>query len=241
VTINIARRKFIAALGGAAAAWPIAAWSQQLAGKTARIGIVQASDNVVVTLGYPRFLDELKKYGFNEGQNLVIEAVNSDQDAQRVSAETADLVRSNVDLLVAIGPEIALQAALAASRTIPIVMWAINFDPIARGYVKSLARPGGNVTGVVSLQTELAGKQVELLTQAFPEEPDWRFSGMRVRPTSLPRQASGEIATLGHPVAETGNSALRFRCSVPEPRRRLSANASRSLQSVLYSLPLAYR
>ena len=83
-------------------------------------------------------------------------------------AELADLVRSNVELLVVIAAEPALQAAVAASRTIPIVMWAINFDPIARGYVKSLAHPGGNITGVVSLQMELAAKQVELLTQVFP-------------------------------------------------------------------------
>ena len=68
-----------------------------------------------------------------------------------------------------IGTEIGLQAAMAASRTIPIVMWAINFDPIARGYVKSLAQPGGNIIGIVSLQTELAAKQVELLTQALPD------------------------------------------------------------------------
>ena len=68
-----------------------------------------------------------------------------------------------------IGGEIVLQAAVAASRTVPIVMWAINFDPIARGYVKSLAQPGGNITGIVSLQTELAAKQVELLTQALPD------------------------------------------------------------------------
>jgi len=68
-------------------------------------------------------------------------------------------VRSNVELLVVTGSEITLQAAIAASRTIPIVMLAINFDPIARGYVKSLARPGGNITGVVSLQTELAASK----------------------------------------------------------------------------------
>ena len=90
----------------------------------------------------------MKKSGFSEGQNLGIEAVRTDQDAQRVFAETADLVRSNVELLVVTGgDETALKAALAASRTIPIVMWAINFDPIALGYVKSLARPGGNITG----------------------------------------------------------------------------------------------
>ena len=74
-----------------------------------------------------------------------------------------------VELLVTSGTEPALRAAIAASKTIPIVFWANNFDPIARGYVKSLARPGGNITGVVSLQTELAAKQVELLTEAFPE------------------------------------------------------------------------
>jgi len=170
MAINIARRKFIAALGGTAFAWPLAARAQQLAGRTARIGFLQPlPDNPVVSLGHPAFLDELKKSGFSEGQNLVIEAVRTDQDAQRLFAETANLVRSNVELLVVVAAEPALQAAMAASRTIPIVVWAVNFDPIARGYVKSLAHPGGNITGVVSLQTELAAKQVELLTQAFPE------------------------------------------------------------------------
>jgi len=170
MAIGIGRRQFISVLSGAAFAWPLAARAQQLAGRTARIGIVRPPlDNPVVSVGYPAFLDELKKSGFSEGQNLTIEVVREDQDAQQLFAATADLVRSNVELLVVSGSEITLQAAIAASRTIPIAMLAINFDPIARGYVKSLARPGGNITGVVSLQTELAAKQVELLTQAFPE------------------------------------------------------------------------
>jgi putative ABC transport system substrate-binding protein len=170
MAIQIGRRQFISALGGASLAWPLAARAQQLAGRTARIGFLRTSaDTPVDRLGYPAFLDEMKKSGFSEGQNLTIEVVRTDQDAQRLFAETADLVRSNVELLIAEGTETALQAAVAASRTIPIVMWANNFDPIARGYVKSLARPGGNITGIVSLQTELAAKQVELLTQAFPE------------------------------------------------------------------------
>jgi ABC-type uncharacterized transport system substrate-binding protein len=164
------RRDLLTMLASAPVAWPIAARAQQLAGRTARIGFVGTSlDNPVVSLGYPAFLDELKKSGFSEGQNLAIETVWTDKDTQRLFPGTADLVRSNVELLVAGGDETALQAALAASRTIPIVMLAVNFDPIARGYVKSLAHPGGNITGVVSLQTELAAKQVELLTQAFPE------------------------------------------------------------------------
>ena len=162
------RREFITLLGGAAVAWPLTARAQP-AGKSRRIGLLQASlDDPVTGRGYPAFLDELKKAGFSAGQNLTIETVRLDQDTQKLFAATADLVRSNAELLVAEGPEIALQAAVAASSTIPIVMWAINYDPIAHGYVKSLARPGGNITGIVSQQTELAAKQVELLTQALP-------------------------------------------------------------------------
>jgi putative ABC transport system substrate-binding protein len=164
----IGRREFITALASGAA-WPLAARAQQPAGRTARIGIIQASlDDPVAGRGYPAFLDELKKFGFSAGQNLTIETVRVDQDRQKLFAETADLVRSNVELLVLSGSDTALQAALAASPTIPIVMWFNNEDPIARGYVKSLVQPGGNITGIVSLQTELAAKQVELLTQALP-------------------------------------------------------------------------
>jgi putative ABC transport system substrate-binding protein len=78
------------------------------------------------------------------------------------------LVRAKVDLIVAVGPEVGLTAALAASPTLPVVIWANNFDPIERGYVKSLAQPGGNVTGVFTRQPELAAKQVEFLKEAFP-------------------------------------------------------------------------
>ena len=163
------RRDFIGALGGLAAAWPVTARAQQSAGKMARIGFVGTTvDNPITAPGYPAFLDELRKSGYSVGQNLAIEVVREIQDAKRLFAETADMARSNVDVLVAAGPEVALRAAVAASRTIPIVMWAINYDPIARGFVNSLTRPGGNITGIVSLQTELAAKQVELLTQALP-------------------------------------------------------------------------
>ena len=168
MAIGFRRRQFISALGGALA-WPIAARGQHLNGKIARIGFIGTTlDAPVLGAGYPTFLDELKKSGFSEGQNLVLEVVRVDQNAQQLFVETAKLARSNVDVLVAAGSENVLQAALAASQTIPIVIWAINFDPIERGYVKSLARPGGNITGIVSLQTELAAKQVELLTQALP-------------------------------------------------------------------------
>jgi putative tryptophan/tyrosine transport system substrate-binding protein len=163
------RREFITLIGGATIAWPPMARAQRSTGKIARIGFLgNTIGNLITSQGYPEFLDELKKAGFIVGQNLVIEEVRDIEDTKRLFAEAADLARSSVDVLVAAGPEITLQAAVAASRTIPIVVWAINYDPIARGFVKSLTRPGGNITGLVSLQTELAAKQVELLTQALP-------------------------------------------------------------------------
>ena len=122
MAIGIGRRQLICVLGSAAVAWPLAARAQQLAGKTARIGFVgNPLVNPVTALGYPAFLDELKKSGFSVGQNLDIEAIDQ-LDTQRVFAETTNLVRSNVELLVVVGTEIGLQAAIAASRTIPIVI-----------------------------------------------------------------------------------------------------------------------
>jgi putative ABC transport system substrate-binding protein len=163
------RREFITLLGATATTWPFVARAQQLVDKPVRIGLLQSSwDNPITAQGYPAFLDELKKSGFSEGQNLTIQVVRLEQDRQSLFTETAELLRTNLDLVVAVGIEAALQAVLAASRTIPIVIWAINYDPVALGYVHSLVQPGGNITGIVSLQTELAAKQVELLTQAFP-------------------------------------------------------------------------
>ena len=163
------RRELIGGLIGAAA-WPLASGAQQPPGKTARIGFVggTARHNQITSPGYPAFLDELKKSGFNVGQNLAIEETGETEDPKHLFPGAAALARSNVDVLIALGPELHLQAAVAASRTIPIVIWAINYDPIARGFAKSLQQPGGNVTGVVSQQTELAAKQVELLIQALP-------------------------------------------------------------------------
>jgi putative ABC transport system substrate-binding protein len=117
---------------------------------------------------YRAFLDELRRSGFSEGQNLIVDQRPTDQDLPTLTAQAAEMVRTNPDVLVALGAEPALQAFTRASRTAPIVFVANNYDPIARGYVRSLANPGGNATGVFLRQTELAEKQVELLTQAFP-------------------------------------------------------------------------
>jgi len=162
------RREFITLLGGAAVAGLGMARAQQ-AGKVMRVGFFGPGLTVSATIApYQAFLTQLRELGLNEGQNIAVEYRNVD-DPRGPFVAAADLMRSQPDLIVAAGPEVALQAVVGASLAVPIVMIAINYDPIARGYVTSLARPGGNITGVVSQQLELAQKQVELLTQAFPD------------------------------------------------------------------------
>jgi putative tryptophan/tyrosine transport system substrate-binding protein len=163
----VRRREFLAALG-AAAAWPVAARAQQDAPR--RIAVLGAvAANRVMGPAYQAFLDELRRAGFSQGQNLVVDHRPSDQDTTQVRDWAVEAARVNPDALVALGSESTLQAFVRASQALPIVFVANNYDPIARGYVHSLARPGGNITGVFLRQTELAEKQVELLTQAFPD------------------------------------------------------------------------
>src|SRR5262245_31837946 len=141
------RRAFIAGLGSAAA-WPLVARAQP-ADRIARVGFFGSlgSDIVSDPFGarlYQAFTNELQIQGFKNGQNLIVDFRRAEQDLRALSADAAELVRSNVNVLVAQGTEPTLQAALSATRTLPIVMIAANYDPFARGYVKSLPRPEGN-------------------------------------------------------------------------------------------------
>jgi putative ABC transport system substrate-binding protein len=165
----VKRRQFITLLGGTAVALPLIARAQP-ADRIARVGFFGADRSAPLPdTTYRAFIDELQIHGFKNGQNLIVDYRRVEQDLPALSADAAELVRSNVNVLVTQGTEPALQAALGATRTLPIVMMAANYDPFASGYVKSLARPDGNVTGVFLRQTELAEKQTELLWQAFPD------------------------------------------------------------------------
>ena len=160
------RREFITLLGATAVAWPAAGNAQQT--KIYRIGVLGSvpRDNVV---GIQALFDELTAFEYREGENFTVEHRELVDDADRLSTIAAELVRSDADVIVVEGPEALLKAALGATKSIPIVMIAINFDPLARGYVTSLARPEGNLTGVAFRQPELAAKQLELLKEAFPQ------------------------------------------------------------------------
>jgi putative tryptophan/tyrosine transport system substrate-binding protein len=164
------RRSFLALLGGAAAAWPLAARAQR-AGKPSVIGFLTPDlKNPLLDSALPPFLAELKKLGFTEGDNLTLESRQIGDQTPESLAVVTELIRSNVDVLVAFGPEAALKAAAAATQTVPIVMVAVNYDPIAGGYVSNIARPSGNITGLVFRAPELAAKQLELLVEAFPND-----------------------------------------------------------------------
>jgi putative tryptophan/tyrosine transport system substrate-binding protein len=119
--------------------------------------------------GYPILIAELRKLGFVEGGNLIIEYRRIDEGMAKAFAGANELVAAKAELLLTSGPELSLEAAQAARPALPIVFIAVNFDPIAKGYVANLARPGGNLMGVFFRQPELAAKQLEFLAEAFPD------------------------------------------------------------------------
>jgi putative ABC transport system substrate-binding protein len=162
------RREFITLLGGATA-WPLAARAQR-PGEIARVGWLASSlDNPVQAVGHPALLSGLRKLGFIEGQNLILEHRRTDEGLVKAFAGANELAAAKADVLVADASEIALQAATAVRPPVPVVMLANNYDPLERGYIKSLRQPGGNITGLFYRQQELAAKQLELLAEAFPE------------------------------------------------------------------------
>jgi putative ABC transport system substrate-binding protein len=139
----------------------------QQAGKIFRIGFLDASTASANAVLLDAFRQELKKLGWIEGKNIAIEYRFAEQKPERLPELAADLVRLKVDLIVVSGLTMAL-AAKKATTTIPIVM-ATSADPVGAGLIASLARPGGNVTGLSSLPDELGTKRLEILKDAVPK------------------------------------------------------------------------
>jgi putative ABC transport system substrate-binding protein len=165
------RRKFITLLGGAVAVWPVAARAQQPA-KMKRIAYVNSSGEVSVISAsgrptYRVFFQELSRLGYVEGQNLGVERHSGEGRPERYAELARDVVNTHPDLIFAVGGRLSLDFKMATT-TIPIV--TIIIDPIALGLVASIARPGGNITGVaISAGLEIIGKRMGLLVEAMPK------------------------------------------------------------------------
>ena len=158
------RREFITLLGGAAAAWPLAARAQQRP-KVLRIGTVATLPRERPTLR--AFEERLRELGYTEGENLAFD-YTIERNFDRYDLATQDMVRRKVDIIITSNRD-ALKSAIAATDTLPIVMVALEFDPFRLGYVTSLARPVGNVTGVFAQQIELSVKRLQIFKDAFPD------------------------------------------------------------------------
>jgi putative ABC transport system substrate-binding protein len=159
----VKRRDFILTLG-AAAAWPLAALAQSQP-KMLRVGFVgiQRRESPL----YAAFLMRMAELGYQDGRNFTFDYIQA-PNIEAYETSYRELAARKVDIFLAVGNEPALRAALAAADGAPIAFLAIDFDPVAKGYVTNLARPGGNVTGIFVRQLELAAKRVEIAREVFP-------------------------------------------------------------------------
>ena len=160
------RREFLGMLGGAAVAWPIAARAQQPK-KLPRLCFLTFDPGPLQSTRFSAFFEGLRDLGYVQGQTIIIDYLTADGQAERYSALAAECVRRGADV-IATSTTPATQAAKNATQAIPIVMIGLG-DPVGTGLVDSLARPGGNVTGLSHMAPSLAVKRLELLRELVPQ------------------------------------------------------------------------
>jgi putative ABC transport system substrate-binding protein len=194
----VSRRQLVTAIGSAALAVPLASFAQRQA-KTPRIGFLDPAlprDNTSPFL--EDFRAGLRELGYVEGKNLQLEVRWGEGKLDRLPAQAAELVRLKVDVIVAVTSPSVL-AAKQATRTIPIVM-PLSSDPVEDGLVASLARPGGNITGLSMMSLELGAKRLQILKDVFPNlvrpiavlwNPDYAGMVARFRQTAVAAPAAG--------------------------------------------------
>jgi len=161
----VKRRAFITALPGAIAKWPLTAYGQYAAIPT--VGFLSSASRDQDGGRQRAFTEGLRETGYIEGQNVAIEYRWADEQNDRLPALAADLVSRRVSVIATSGHVLAVRAAKAATTSIPIV-FLTGSDPVAAGFVESLARPGGNLTGTATLGVELEAKRLELLHGLVP-------------------------------------------------------------------------
>ncbi|HMA74096.1 MAG TPA: ABC transporter substrate-binding protein [Xanthobacteraceae bacterium] len=229
MTVTIGRRELLAALGGAAAAWPVAARTQQPE-RMRRIGIVMpfAKGDSEGEARIRAFKQELAKLGWTDGGNIQFDERWLTDDMDLVRSHAASLVASNPDIIVASGGRI-VPVFMRLTRSIPMVLPGAS-DPVGVGWAQSLARPGGNVTGFTAFELSMLGKSLEILKQIAPAvvrvalvyNPD-NPNSVFYRRISEAASAPLAIETVDHPIhgladidrvvaslADRGNSGIFF-------------------------------
>src|SRR5437588_2878148 len=161
------RREFITLLGGAAATWPLVARAQQ-SERMRRVGLLQglAADDPEWQRRFGALKQGLQDWGWTEGQNITFEGRFAAGKPERLPALASELVEANVDVIVTNAAQ-PIEAARKATSTIPIVMASVG-DAVGAGYIASLARPGGNVTGLTLVATDQSAKRLQLIKEIVP-------------------------------------------------------------------------
>jgi putative ABC transport system substrate-binding protein len=186
MAFHVRRREFIALLGSGVAGWSLAANAQQM-GKVWRIGLLSGASHDTYSRLYAGFQLGMRELGYVEGKDFVGEARYADGNYERLPDLAAELVRSKVDIIVT-GWTAGIGTLQQATSTIPIVM-AYSTDPVGNGFVASLARPGGNITGLTGSSDDSAPKQLELLATVVPN--------------------TSRIGVLGNPATPTYSAVLK--------------------------------
>jgi putative tryptophan/tyrosine transport system substrate-binding protein len=211
------RRQSITLLGGAATAWPLAARAQQPAMPV--VGVLDARSPGTTENSLRAFREGLKDTGYIAGENVALEYRWAEDQIDRLPALAADLVQRRATVIAAISPTTAL-AAKAAIATIPIV-FIVNEDPVRLGLVASLARPGGNLTGINILTGEVTAKRLDLLRELMP-------SATRVGVLVNPVNVTNTETTLREMAAAARTTGLQVKV--------LNASTSREIEAAFASL-----
>jgi len=214
----VKRRQFITLLGGAAAAWPLAARAQQAALPV--VGYIGTGSRESDAFRLPSFHEGLSETGFVEGRNVAIEYRWAEGHNDRLPSLAADLVRRHVAVIAVPASTPGALAAKAATTAIPIVFY-IGLDPVELGLVASLHRPGGNITGVTGWNVTVGPKRLELLHEVIPTA---KLIGLLVNPTSP------DLAEADSREQQTAAQTLGLKLDV------LHASTERDLDSVFASL-----
>src|SRR5215468_6772890 len=161
------RREFITLLGGAAAVWPLAARAQQTP-EVPRIGFVYAGSKAAAALRIEAILSGLRVSGYAVPAQVEIAARTAEGDPAQIAPLVAEVIAKNVNVFIVNGPAV-LRAAHLATRTIPIIALDLETDPVAGGVAASLARPGGNITGIFLDFPDFTAKLMEMLVESDPK------------------------------------------------------------------------